>query len=69
MTLFSLPRVTTVKQDDPRLGAKPFDIPKRLIWNAWKRVAANKGAPGVDMESIKHFRTIWVVISINCGIG
>ncbi len=56
MTLFSLPRVTTVKQDDPRPGAKPFDIPKRLIWNAWKRVAANKGAPGVDMESIEIFQ-------------
>ena len=56
MALFGLLRVTTVKQDDPRTEAKPFDIPKRLIWNAWKRVAANKGAPGVDMESIDAFQ-------------
>ncbi len=24
---------------------KPFDIPKRLVWQAWKRVAVNGGAP------------------------
>ena len=27
---------------------KPFDIPKQLVWEAYRRVAANKGAPGVD---------------------
>lgn len=34
---------------------KPFEIPKREIWESWKRVAANQGAPGVDKESIKDF--------------
>jgi len=43
-------------QDDPRLSAKPFEIPKRLVYNAWKRVAANKGAPGVDNESIQAYQ-------------
>ncbi len=56
MTLFGLRRVTTVNQDDPRPGAKPFEIPKQIIWEAWKRVAANKGAPGVDKESIDVYR-------------
>ncbi len=48
--------VTTVRQDDFHADAKPFEIPKRLIWNAWKQVAANNGAPGVDKKSIKEFQ-------------
>ena len=27
--------------------AKPFDIPKREVWEAFKRVKANQGAAGV----------------------
>lgn len=42
-------------QDEPCLSTKPFDIPKRTLWEAWKCVAANKGAPGVDKESITAF--------------
>lgn len=34
---------------------KPFDIPKALVWEAYQRVKANKGAAGVDGESIKDF--------------
>jgi len=48
--------VTTVKREDPLPKAKPFEIPKRPIWESWKHVAANKGAPGVDKESIQDFR-------------
>jgi retron-type reverse transcriptase len=35
--------------------AKPFDIPKREVWEAYKRVKANQGAAGVDGESIESF--------------
>ena len=36
-------------------GAKPFDIPKREVWEAFKRVRANQGAAGVDGQSIQDF--------------
>lgn len=36
-------------------AAKPFTIPKRLIWEAWKKVKANGGAAGVDGVSIPEF--------------
>ena len=34
---------------------KPFAIPKRIVWEAYKAVKANKGAPGVDGQSIEAF--------------
>lgn len=34
---------------------KPFNIPKRLVWEAYERVRANKGAAGVDRVSIEDF--------------
>ena len=37
------------------LKQKPFDIPKRLVWEAYRKVAANKGAAGVDGQSISEF--------------
>ena len=34
---------------------KPFGIPKTLVWNAYQRVKANKGAAGVDRQSVTEF--------------
>lgn len=34
---------------------KPFDISKRVVWDAYKRVKANQGAAGVDEETIAEF--------------
>ena len=35
--------------------AKPFCIPKRWVWEAYKRVKANRGAAGVDEQSVEQF--------------
>jgi len=35
--------------------AKPFEISKRLVWEAYERVKANKGAAGVDGQSLEAF--------------
>lgn len=35
--------------------AKPFDISKHAVWEAYEKVKANKGAPGVDETSIEDF--------------
>lgn len=37
------------------VSAKPFDIPKRLVWNAWRHVRANRGSAGVDEISLDEF--------------
>ena len=37
--------------------AKPFAIPKQLVWDAYQRVKANRGAAGVDGVSLAAFET------------
>jgi RNA-directed DNA polymerase len=52
---------------EPKQQDKPFDISKWVVWEAFQRVKANKGAAGVDEVSIaefeqdrdKHLYRIW----------
>ena len=37
------------------VNAKPFDISKQLVWDAYLRVKAKRGAAGVDGQSIEAF--------------
>jgi len=39
----------------PKPKGKSFEIPKRLVFEAWEKVRANNGAPGVDAVSIAVF--------------
>jgi group II intron reverse transcriptase/maturase len=39
----------------PQLEVKSFEIRKRLVYEAWMKVQANNGAPGVDAVSIDRF--------------
>jgi RNA-directed DNA polymerase len=42
-----------VSESDPK--GKSFEISKQLVWEAYRRVAANKGAAGVDGQSVEDF--------------
>jgi len=54
--------------------ARPFEISKKVVWEAWERVKANHGAAGVDEESIADFEKglkdnlykIWNRMSSGC---
>ncbi|WP_372463297.1 group II intron reverse transcriptase/maturase [Actinospica acidithermotolerans] len=41
--------------DGLKASAKPFDISKSEVWEAWVKVKGNKGASGVDGVSIEVF--------------
>ena len=43
----------------PKPKDKPFAIPKQLVWEAYRQVAANKGAPGVAHGSLQ-FTLVWL---------
>jgi len=41
--------------EEPVPEAKPYVIPKQLVWDAYQRVKANQGAAGVDGETLEMF--------------
>ena len=43
------------EQDDILVTTKPFNIPKQLVWQAYKLVRANAGSAGIDNQSIGEF--------------
>jgi RNA-directed DNA polymerase len=43
------------KWEEPIEKAKPFSIPKHVVWEAYKKVRSNRGAAGIDEVSIEAF--------------
>lgn len=43
------------KGEERARAVKPFGIDKRVVWKAWQHVKANKGATGIDDESIEMY--------------
>src|ERR1700686_4747238 len=41
--------------EEPMPEAKPYQIPKRLVREAYRRVKANRGAAGIDGETLAAF--------------
>src|SRR3954467_14569117 len=48
-------RPANQRWEEPVSEVKPFDIPKRLVWDAYQRGKANGGAAGVDGGSLGAF--------------
>jgi RNA-directed DNA polymerase len=47
--------LVNLQGEEPVPEAKPFVIPKQLVWDAYQQVKANRGAAGVDGESLAAF--------------
>lgn len=53
----------------PKQQDKPFGISKWVVWEAFERVKANKGAAGVDDQSIAEFEADRDKTCIGSGTG
>jgi hypothetical protein len=52
--LFGFSQLSTNREEQVE-KAKSFEIPKRLLWDAYKLVKHNGGAAGVDGQTIEDF--------------
>ena len=43
------------EREESSSQAKPYCISKKVVWEAFQRVKANRGAAGVDSESVEEF--------------
>jgi RNA-directed DNA polymerase len=41
--------------NQPRSTDKPFAISKQAVWEAFRKVRSNQGAPGTDGQTIEEF--------------
>src|SRR5208337_3301190 len=48
-------RLANPRGEEPVSEAKPYDISKQPVWEAYQRVKANRGAAGVDGVSLARF--------------
>ena len=57
--------------EEPMSQAKPFEINKHDVFNAWRQVKANRGAHGIDEQTITEYEgslKIIFLIFLNFGI-
>jgi hypothetical protein len=52
VVLWSLIQRANPSGEEPMREAKPYDISKREVWEAYTKVRANQGAAGVDEQSM-----------------
>src|SRR5258708_373565 len=43
------------RMSEPKSQGKSYDIPKRMVWDAWLKVKENGGAAGVDGVTIEQY--------------
>jgi RNA-directed DNA polymerase len=55
--LFSLETRTNQQWEEFMAQGKSYEISKQVVWEAYKRVKANRGAAGVDQQSLEDFET------------